>query len=67
MVDPNHVVNVDITVPAAGNLAQTGGDGGGRSATFWGAGLVLLGTVLVLLYVRRRRRPASVEPVLEAS
>jgi LPXTG-motif cell wall-anchored protein len=67
MADPNHVVNVDITVPAAGNLAQTGGDGGGRSATVWGAALVLVGTMLVLLYVRRRRRPSSVEPAVEAS
>ena len=61
MADPNHVVNVDITVPAAGNLAQTGGDSGGHSSLIWGAGLVLLGSLLVLLYVRRRRRPATVE------
>jgi LPXTG-motif cell wall-anchored protein len=66
MADPNHVVNVDITIPALGNLAHTGGDGGGHSAAVWGAGFVLLGSLLVLLYVRRRRSTPAAASVSAA-
>jgi hypothetical protein len=53
--DPNRTVAVSITVPTAGNLPHTGGDGGGTSAATWGLALVGFG-LLVVLGVRLRRQ-----------
>jgi len=52
--DPT-TVEVDITVTGAGVMPHTGGDGGAHTALVWGAGLVALGSALVLAVNRRRR------------
>jgi hypothetical protein len=56
--DPQRVVQVTLTVPAAGNsaLPRTGGDGGGHSALTLGLGLGLSGVFLMLLAIGIRRR-----------
>jgi hypothetical protein len=59
LADPNRTVPVTITVPAAGNLPHTGGDGGGGSAATWGLALVGLGLLFVLgVRLRRQTRRA---------
>jgi hypothetical protein len=61
--DPTRVVEVSLTVAAAGDsaLPRTGGDGGGHSALGLGIGIVLAGALLMLVAgVRRRAAHARV-------
>jgi hypothetical protein len=57
LADPNRVVQVALTVPAAGDsaLPRTGGDGGGHSAAVLGFGIGLAGAFLLLVAGVRRR------------
>ncbi len=60
---PNGAVAVTVTVPADGTLPQTGSDSSGPSTLVWGAGLLLLGALILLVVRARRRRTPGVAAV----